>query len=153
MSTQTLTTAAAVAPGAAPQYAVERSVFAAGAAVQWLREGLGVIDTPAETELLASQVDSTDGVYLVPALSGLGAPLMQFQSDLIGAPVEVAAETESTALGASVLAGLAVGLWPAVESVAARVRREVRYEPRLAPEDVAERREEWRLALRRATLR
>jgi glycerol kinase len=180
--------------------------------VQWLRDGLDVIDDPEETEVLAGQVDSTNGVYFVPALSGLGSPhwnpdarglitgitsgttrahlagatleaiafqvadildvlpepvgvlradgggstntfLMQFQSDLLGCPVEVAAETESTALGVGLLAGLAVELWPSIESLAPRIRRDARYEPVMPRDRVARRREEWRLALRRATLR
>jgi glycerol kinase len=57
-----------------PCYAVEAAIFVAGAAVQWLRDGLGVIETAAETEALARGVPSTDGVYFVPALTGLGAP-------------------------------------------------------------------------------
>ncbi|MBI3786132.1 MAG: glycerol kinase GlpK [Deltaproteobacteria bacterium] len=57
-----------------PAYAIEGSVFVAGAAVQWLRDGLGLIRQAKETEALARQVDSTLGVYLVPAFVGLGAP-------------------------------------------------------------------------------
>jgi glycerol kinase len=57
-----------------PAYAVEASIFIAGAAIQWLRDGLGIIQTAAETESLARSVESTDGVYFVPALVGLGAP-------------------------------------------------------------------------------
>ena len=55
-------------------YAVEGSVFAAGAAIQWLRDGLGLVDAAAETESLAASIDGTDGVYFVPALTGLGSP-------------------------------------------------------------------------------
>ena len=69
-----LKSAAAVAPGAEPQYAVEGAVLASGAAVQWLRDGLGLIGDAAETEALARSVDSTDGVVFVPALAGLGSP-------------------------------------------------------------------------------
>jgi glycerol kinase len=57
-----------------PCYAVEAAIFVAGAAVQWLRDGLGLIETAGETEALARGVPSTDGVYFVPALTGLGAP-------------------------------------------------------------------------------
>ncbi|HET7550386.1 MAG TPA: glycerol kinase GlpK [Gemmatimonadaceae bacterium] len=57
-----------------PAYAMEGAIFIAGAAVQWLRDGLGILDTAAETETLASGLESTDGVYFVPALAGLGAP-------------------------------------------------------------------------------
>lgn len=56
------------------EYALEGSIFVAGAVVQWLRDGLGIIKTSAEVEKLAAQVESTDGVYLVPAFAGLGAP-------------------------------------------------------------------------------
>jgi len=57
-----------------PAYALEAAIFIAGAAVQWLRDGLGIIGTAAETEALARGIPSTDGVYFVPALVGLGAP-------------------------------------------------------------------------------
>ena len=69
-----LKTAAAVAPGARRQFATEGAVLVGGAAVQWLRDGLGIIETAAESETLAREVDSTGGVFFVPALTGLGAP-------------------------------------------------------------------------------
>ena len=202
-----LRTAAAVGPGEALQFAVEGSVLVGGAAVQWLRDGLGLIASAAETEALATSVDSSDGVVFVPALTGLGSPwwdadarglisgltrgttrahlvratleaiafqvadvldalpggvdvlradggatanafLMQLQADLLGCPVEVAAEAETTALGAAALAGLAVGVWPDLDTVAQLVRRGARYEPRETPAG----RDEWRLALSRARL-
>jgi glycerol kinase len=67
---------ATVAWGMGPRlvYALEASVFVTGAAVQWLRDGLGIIDVAAETEALAASLDSNDGVYFVPALTGLGSP-------------------------------------------------------------------------------
>jgi glycerol kinase len=68
-----LTTVACDASGR-PAYALEGAIFVAGAAVQWLRDGLGIIASAAETESLASGITSTDGVYFVPALTGLGAP-------------------------------------------------------------------------------
>ncbi len=163
-----LQTAAAVAPGAAPQFALEGSVLVGGAALQWLRDGLGLIASASESERLAEEAGSTGGVFFVPALTGLGAPhwdpearglicgltrgttrahlvraaleaiahqvvdivdvlpldagvlradggatanrfLMQLQADLLGVPVEVAEDAETTALGAAALAGLAVG--------------------------------------------
>src|SRR2546423_15636187 len=55
-------------------YALEASVFVTGAAVQWLRDGLGLIEVAAETEELARSLDGNDGVYFVPALTGLGSP-------------------------------------------------------------------------------
>ena len=156
------------------QYALEGSVFIAGAVVQWLRDGLGIIKTSSEVEALANKVDTTDGVYVVPAFAGLGAPywnqhakgtitgltrgstsahiaraavesiayqtmdvlkameadsgisikelrvdggatknnlLMQFQSDVLNTKVIRPKVTETTALGAAYLAGLAVGFW------------------------------------------
>ena len=169
-----LTTVAWRRGGGAVQYALEGSVFVAGAAVQWLRDGLGVIRSAAEVEGLARQVESADGVVVVPAFTGLGAPhwdadargtilgltrgttaahlaratldgiafqvadvaeameadaglavselrvdggaarndlLMQTQADLLQVPIVRPAVTETTALGAALLAGLAVGFW------------------------------------------
>jgi glycerol kinase len=60
--------------GLSTTYALEASIFVTGAAVQWLRDGLGVIEAAAETEALARSLDSNDGVYFVPALTGLGSP-------------------------------------------------------------------------------
>jgi glycerol kinase len=68
-----LTTIACDAAGA-PVYALEASIFIAGAAVQWLRDGLGIVGRASETEAMARSLESNDGVYFVPALTGLGAP-------------------------------------------------------------------------------
>ena len=203
-----LRTAAAVAPGAPTQFALEGAVLVAGAAVQWLRDGLGLIADAGETEALAASVDSTEGVVFVPALTGLGSPhwdpdarglicgltrgttrahlaraaleaiafqvadvvdtfpggvdvlradggattnrfLMQFQSDLLGCPVEVAADAETTALGAAALAGMAVGTWPSLDAVGRCIRTGARYEPAMSRDEVALRRDEWRRALQR----
>ena len=206
-----LKTAAAVAPGAPSQFAAEGAVLVGGAALQWLADGLGVIESAAESERLATEVDSTDGVFFVPALTGLGSPhwdaearglicgltrgttsahlvraalegiahqvadiidvlpveagvlradggatanrfLMQFQADLIGSPVEVAADADATALGAAALAGLGVGVWPDVEAVGALMRRGVRYEPAISSSERAQRREDWQRALHRTRI-
>jgi glycerol kinase len=206
-----LKTVAAVAPGAPPQFAAEGAVLVGGAALQWLRDGLGVIESAAESERLAEEVDSTDGVIFVPALTGLGSPqwdaearglicgltrgttrahlvraaleaiahqvadvldvlpieagvlradggatanrfLMQFQADLIGCPVDVAASAEATALGSAALAGLAVGTWPDLEAIRALRRRGVRYEPSLSSAEATRKRADWRHAVSRATL-
>ena len=212
-----LLTTIACGPRGEPVYALEASIFVAGAAVQWLRDGLGVIQTAAETDALARSVASTDGVYFVPALTGLGAPdweagargtivgltrgttrahlaraaleamayatadvldamrdtagtsfprsagqalrvdggatsndwLMQFQADVIGAPVERPAMIESTALGAAGLAGLAAGIWPdagAFESL----RRPTAFAPGEGAERAQAGRREWRRAVRAA---
>jgi glycerol kinase len=181
-----------------PAYALEGSVFIAGAAVQWLRDGLRAITDAADIERIAAGAAREDGVYLVPAFVGLGAPhwdpdarglligltrgtglpelaratldsmayqvrdvldameadagepvgrlrvdggaavndgLLQFQADLLGVPVERPVVTETTALGAAFLAGLAVGAWSGVEEIAATWTLDRRFEPRMpAPE-------------------
>ena len=183
-----LRTAAAVAPDVEHQDAAEGAVLVSGAALQWLRDGLGILEAAPESERLANSVESSGGVVFVPALTGLGSPhwdpdvrglitgitrgttrghlvratleaiahqvtdvldvlplgidvlradggasangfLMQLQADLSGCPVEVAAEPETTALGAAALAGLAVGLWRDVGELGALIRRGARYEP------------------------
>jgi glycerol kinase len=207
-----LRTAAAVAQGAPAQFALEGAVLVAGAAVQWLRDGLELISHAAETEALARTVDSTEGVVFVPALTGLGSPhwdpearglvsgltrgttrahlvratleaiafqvadvldaipggigvlradggatanrfLMQFQADLIGCPVEVAADPETTALGAAALAGVAVGTWPDQDALRRHLRSGARYEPAMGRTEAAHRRGEWQRAVQRALSR
>jgi len=204
-----LRTVAAVAPGAPAQFALEGAVLVAGAAVQWLRDGLGLIADAGETEALAREVESTDGVFFVPALTGLGSPhwdpdargllcgltrgttrahlvratleaiafqvadvldaypssvgvlradggatanrfLMQFQADLLGCRVEVAAESDLTALGAAALAGMAVATWPDLDALRRRTRPGARYEPAMSRDEAESRKDEWRGALRRA---
>jgi glycerol kinase len=204
-----LLTAAAVPPERPAQFAVEGAVLVAGAAVQWLRDGLGIIAAADETEALATSVDSTGGVVFVPALTGLGSPhwdpdarglvsgltrgttrahlvratleaiafqvadvldaypgdigvlradggatgnrfLMQFQSDLLGCPVEVAADADATALGAAALAGLAIGTWPDPDALGRCIGTGARFEPVMSRDEAATRRGEWRDALRHA---
>ena len=86
-----LTTISCDAAGA-PNYALEGSVFSAGSAVQWLRDGLGIITTASETEDLARSVSDTGGVYLVPAFTGLGAP--HWDPDARGTLVGITRGTE-----------------------------------------------------------
>jgi len=179
------------------RYALEGSAFITGAAVQWLRDGLGIIATAAETESLAAGLAGNDNVYLVPAFTGLGAPhwdmyarglligiergttrahvvratlesiayqtrdlleamraagqpievlrvdgggtangfLMQFQADVAGIPVEVAATQETTALGAAFLAGLATGVWKSPDDLRRRRAVAARYEPRMSADE------------------
>jgi glycerol kinase len=69
-----LTTVACADDEGRANYALEASIFVTGAAVQWLRDGLGIIREPAETEALAASLEGNDGVYFVPALTGLGSP-------------------------------------------------------------------------------
>ena len=96
-----------------------------------------------------------DGVAFLRADGGASRNgfLMQFQADLLGRPVEVVAEKESTAVGAAGLAGLATGVWPSPEAFAGRVRRGPSYEPSMSRDEVEQRRTEWRLAIERARLR
>ncbi|WP_319241348.1 glycerol kinase GlpK [uncultured Propionivibrio sp.] len=194
-------------------YALEGSVFIAGAAIQWLRDELGLIGSAAESEVLAKSVADTQGVYVVPAFVGLGAPywdmnargtivgltrgsgrahivratleaiafqtrdvlqamqadagialrelrvdggaaandfLMQFQADLLGVPVLRPAQTESTALGAATLAGLAVGLWKNREDIAGRHQAMRTFAPALAPGQSERHYAGWRRAVDRA---
>ncbi|MEW9797047.1 glycerol kinase GlpK [Alteromonas sp. CYL-A6] len=174
-------------------YALEGSIFMAGATVQWLRDGLKLIDNAAESEQLAQRARENNGVYLVPAFTGLGAPywdpdargailgltrdtgineivaaglqsvcyqtkdlqkamesdgarpttlrvdggmanndwVMGFLSDILGADVERPRVTETTALGAAYLAGLQVGVYPDLNSVAQNWHSEKTFTPRL----------------------
>jgi glycerol kinase len=179
-STHNLLTTVAWKVNGITQYALEGSVFIAGAVVQWLRDGLGIIQKSSDVEALAAKVETNEGVYVVPAFTGLGAPhwnqdargtivgltrgtnashiaraalesiayqtmdvlkameadsgisikelrvdggatandlLMQFQSDILNTKVLRPTVTETTALGAAYLAGLAVGFWKNVEEI------------------------------------
>jgi glycerol kinase len=194
-------------------YCLEGSVFMAGATVQWLRDGLQIIQSASEVESLAAQVDDTDDVYLVPAFAGLGTPdwdsyargtlvgmtrgtgrahiaraalesvalqsadvfgamardariplrelrvdggasrnnlLMQMQADFLGVPVVRPQVTETTALGAAYLAGLATGFWSGADQIAAQWQAERRFEPRLGEPERVAKLARWRDAVDRA---
>ncbi len=194
-------------------YALEGSVFIAGAAIQWLRDEVGLLHNVDESEVMARGVEDTGGVYFVPAFVGLGAPhwdayargtivgithgtnrrhlvraalesiayqtrevveamardsgvrpevlrvdggaakndfLCQFQADILGIPVERPATTESTALGAAYLAGLAVGFWKDEQELAAQLKVERRFEPSLAVSRRDELYAGWQRAVERA---
>jgi glycerol kinase len=198
--------------GGRVDYALEAAIFVTGAAVQWLRDQLGIIDTAGETEALAGSLDSNDGVYLVPAFTGLGSPhwdpyargtltgltrgagrahlaraaleamayqtvdavramekasnvvleelkadggavvngwLMQFQADVLGVPVVVPEVSETTALGAAYLAGVATGTWTE-EDVRSMWREAARYEPAMSGDQRDELLDGWARALERA---
>ena len=199
--------------GRGVEYALEGSVFVAGAAVQWLRDGLGLIERVADSEAVARSVEDTGGVYLVPAFVGLGAPywderargalvgltrgttrahvvraaleaiayqtrdvveciredsglaletlrvdggacqndfLMQFQADLLGAPVFRPQLLEVTAKGAALLAGLGVGFWADVGDLEAQATGGRSFEPHMQEGRREELYAGWKRAVERA---
>jgi glycerol kinase len=199
--------------GASTTYALEGSVFIAGAAVQWLRDGLGIIERSSDVQALAATVPDNGGAFFVPALAGLGAPywdprargtlvgitrgttrahiaratleaiafqsaeliesmaadsgialkelrvdggatannlLMQMQADLLGVPVVRPKVTETTALGAAYLAGLACGFWKDEAEIASLWSRDRVFEPKLARDAAQARMSEWKRAVERA---
>jgi glycerol kinase len=96
-------------------YALEGSVFIAGAAVQWLRDGLGILSESAEIERLAASVDSTDGVVFVPALVGLGAP--RWNPDARGVITGITRGTMAAHLARATLEGIAFQVRDVVEAM------------------------------------
>jgi glycerol kinase len=199
--------------GANPvQYALEGSVFIAGAAVQWLRDELKLIASAAESEALATSIADSAGVYVVPAFVGLGAPywdqfargailgltrgsgraqivratlesvayqtrdvvdamradsgialsalrvdggmvsnafLMQFQADILGSVVQRPVVTETTALGAAYLAGLAVGFWASPGELRQQWRVAQTFEPRMSADQRESLYAGWKRAVER----
>ena len=213
VSRHQLLTTTAWKTGGQTDYALEGSVFIGGAVVQWLRDGLGIIKSSSEIEALASSVPDCDGVHLVPAFAGLGAPhwdqyargtitgitrgttsahiaraaldgiafqvadvldvmkedsgipinelrvdggascnnlLMQIQADLLQAPVVRPKNTETTALGAAYLAGLAAGFWKDRNEVRKVWEIDRTFEPKLGADEVNSKRSRWAEALNRA---
>jgi glycerol kinase len=195
------------------QYALEGSVFIAGAAIQWLRDEMKMIDSAAESEGIAQSIADAGGVYVVPAFVGLGAPywdqyargtivgltrgsgraqivratlesiayqsrdvveamkadsgialkalrvdggavrndfLMQFQADILGVPVQRPTVTETTALGAAYLAGLATGYWSSQEEIAQQWAVERTFEPNMAASERDSLYAGWQKAVERA---
>ena len=195
------------------QYALEGSVFIAGAVVQWLRDGLGIIHKSAEVETLAAKANSNEGVYMVPAFTGLGAPhwnqdargtivgltrgtgashiaraalesiayqtmdvlnameadsgisikelrvdggatandlLMQFQADILNTKVLRPKVTETTALGAAYLAGLAVGYWTSIDDIQQQWQVDETFSPEMGASERDELKAGWQKALRAA---
>ena len=192
-------------------YALEGSIFIAGAVVQWLRDGLKLIREASETQALSERADDSQQVIMVPAFTGLGAPhwaphargavfgltrntgpaefaraalesvgfqtrdlleamradwpqageavlrvdggmtasepAMQFLADILGAPVDRPANTETTAQGAAWLAGYRAGLCPPPEDYAAAWRLDRRFEPRMAEDDRDRRYSAWHRAV------
>jgi glycerol kinase len=109
-----LTTIACDARGQ-PAFALEAAIFIAGAAVQWLRDGLGVIETAADTEPLARSVDSTGGVYFVPALVGLGAP--HWEPEARGTIVGLTRGTTRAHIARAALEAMAYGTLDVLEAM------------------------------------
>ena len=199
--------------GGQTDYALEGSVFVAGAVVQWLRDGLGIIRTAPEIEELAGSVPDSGDVYLVPAFAGLGAPhwdayargaivgltrgttaahiaraalegiafqvvdilgameadsgiqlaelrvdggasknnlLMQLQADLLGVPVVRSRNTETTALGAAYLAGLAVEFYKSKDELASQWASDRKFEPAISDDERSCLRSRWHKALERS---
>lgn len=193
-------------------YALEGSIFVGGSVVQWLRDGLKCISSSSDVEALAASVEDTDGVYFVPALTGLGAPywdqyargaisgisrgtttahiaraalegiafqtydivkamekdcglpianlkvdggasrnnlLMQFQSDILATEVLRPRITETTALGAAYLAGLATGFWPSLDEIKAQWQVERTFDPSGDEAKVASEIDGWHNAVNR----
>ena len=212
MSSNNLLTTIAWKIGDTVNYALEGSIFVAGSAVQWLRDGLGIIRSSSEIEALACSVPDNGGVFFVPALTGMGAPywdqyakggiygisrgttaahiaratlegiafqtmdivkamqkdagislkelkvdggaasnnlLMQFQADILGTTVIRPKVTETTALGAAYLAGLATGYWQSIDHIKSQWEAETRVSPLALPEKVNELKEGWAEAVRR----
>ena len=119
-----VTTVAASAPGTGHiEYALEGSVFMAGALVQWLRDGLGLIEAPEETELLARSVDDTAGVYVVPAFTGLGAPY--WDADARGAIYGLTRGTSRAHLVRAALESLAYQVYDLVSAMASDAHRPI----------------------------
>ena len=115
---QLLTTIAASAPGSTQlEYALEGSVFVSGALIQWLRDELGLVKTPAEIEALARQVQDTGGVYIVPAFTGLGAPY--WDMDARGAILGLTRGTTKKHLARAALEAMAFELCDLVEAAQA----------------------------------
>jgi glycerol kinase len=195
------------------EYALEGSIFVAGSAIQWLRDGLRMLKNAADSEQYAERVESTEGVYVVPAFVGLGTPywdsdvrgaifgltrgtqkehfvratleslayqtkdvltameadsgislktlrvdggavknnfLMQFQSDMLGVPVERPVVNETTALGAAYLAGLAVGYWKDQSEIAKQWNIDRTFEPSMSEEKRNKLYEGWKKAVKAA---
>ena len=116
-NTGLVTTVAASAPGAGPEYAVEGSVFMGGALIQWIRDGLGLIETAAESEAIAQSVDSCDGVYIVPAFTGLGAPY--WDADARGAIYGLTRGTTAAHIVRAALEALAYQVYDLVSAMEA----------------------------------
>ena len=136
-----LLTTAAVGARGETAYALEGSVFIAGAAVQWLRDGLGFIQTAAQTEAMAKSVDSTDGVYLVPAFVGLGAP--HWDPDARGALIGLTRGTRKEHIVRAALESIALQTYDLVEAIRKDVPDTLRKEMRTLGVDGGASQNDW----------
>lgn len=118
-----VTTVAWQLPGAPQVYALEGSAFIAGAAVQWLRDGLGIIEKAEDIEALARKVDSSGGVAFVPALAGLGAPY--WDQDARGTITGLTRGTTAAHLARATLEGIAFEVWDLLEAMMKDAGREI----------------------------
>lgn len=123
-STHGLVTTVAWQLGGKVTYALEGSAFVAGAAVQWLRDGLGIISTAAEIETLARKVDSSGGVAFVPALAGLGAPY--WDQDARGTITGLSRATTAAHLARATLEGIAFEVWDLLDAMMRDAGRSLR---------------------------
>src|SRR5437867_11168007 len=120
VSKHNLLTTVAWRIGKRTEYALEGSIFIAGAVVQWLRDGLGIIKSSSEVEALASQVTDPEGVYLVPAFAGLGAP--HWDQYARGVIAGITRGTKDAHIARAALEGIAyhvMNILPAMEGAAA----------------------------------
>jgi glycerol kinase len=154
-------------------YALEGSIFIAGAAVQWLRDGLGIIGDAAQSGDMAQAADPGQAVVLVPAFTGLGAPYwdggdtvlrvdagmvasdwtMQRLADILNAPVDRPEILETTALGAAWLAGHKAGVWPGQSGFLSAWRLDRRFEPVMEDAVRSEKLAAWKDAVSRTLSR
>lgn len=121
LSQHGLVTTAAWKIGNETTYALEGSAFIAGAAVQWLRDGLGIIKEAKEIETLAARVPSSDGVCFVPALAGLGAPY--WDQDARGTITGLTRGTTAAHLARATLEGIALEVWDLLSAMADDAKR------------------------------
>ena len=129
------------------EYALEGSIFVAGASIQWLRDELRFIDSSADSEYMARKVNDTNGCYVVPAFTGLGAP--HWDQYARGAIVGLTrACVETTAMGAAYLAGLAVGYWSGKEEVRQNWATDRTFLPSLSQEERTAHIRGWNRAVR-----
>ena len=139
-----------LAEGGPTTYAYEGAVFVMGAAVQWLRDGLGVITSSEEVEALARSAGREVFELRVDGGAAGNDLLLQLQADQLQVPVVRPVVTETTALGAAFLAGLAEGVWASTEDVAEAWGQERTFRPEISPGSAAGPHQTWLRAVERS---